>query len=129
MKITPEVTVNQSVKSQNYASCRKLATKSVTRERKLQAQRHSCGAFLPFSGLLSSLSVQKSVGSVVCPGKYLSKGPGTRGAKGTVVLLRAGIDKGAQLDWRGHRCKKSGTLADTKGGKSNRAASFIRFRL
>jgi hypothetical protein len=62
MKITPEVTVNQSVKSQNNASWGKLATKSATRQRKLQAQSHSCGAFLPFSGRFSSLSVQKSVG-------------------------------------------------------------------
>jgi hypothetical protein len=26
------------------------------------------------------------------------------------------MDEGAQLDWRGYRCKKSGALADTEGG-------------
>jgi hypothetical protein len=54
--------------------------------------------------------------SVCRPSRYLPNDSGIRGAKGTVVLLRAGIDKGAQLDWRGYRCKKSGALADTKGG-------------
>ena len=49
--------------------------------------------------------------------------------KEPLFCYELGIDKGAQLDWRGHRCKKSGALADTKGGKSNRAASFVRFRL
>ena len=66
---TPEVTVNQSVKSQNNASWGKLATKSATRERKLQAQSHSCGAFLPFSGRFSSLSVQRSVSFIILSGQ------------------------------------------------------------
>jgi hypothetical protein len=70
---------------------------------------HSVGGFLLFQSRNQSASV-------FFPGNYLSKSSGTRGAKGTVVLLRAGIDKGAQLDWRGHRCKISGALADTKGG-------------
>lgn len=69
MKITPEVTVNQSVKSQNNASWRKLAIKSAIRERKEQAQRHSSGAFLPFSGRFSSLSVQKSAGRSILSGQ------------------------------------------------------------
>jgi hypothetical protein len=46
----------------------KLATKSATRDRKLQAQRHSCGAFLPFSGRFYSLPVQKSVGFSILSG-------------------------------------------------------------
>lgn len=69
MKITPEVTVNQSVKSQNNANSGKLATKSATRERKLRAQSHNRGAFLPFSGRFSSLSVQKSVGFSILSGQ------------------------------------------------------------
>ena len=65
--------------------------------------------FFSFSPEISRL--QHSFRAIIYP-----KGSGTRGAEGTVVLLRAGIDKGAQLDWRGHRCKISGALADTKGG-------------
>gem|GEM_PF-5058731 len=70
---------------------------------------HSVGGFLLFQP-------QNQSSPALCPGKYLPRHSGTRGAKGTFVLLRAGMDKGAQLDWRGHRCKKSGALADTEGG-------------
>jgi hypothetical protein len=70
---------------------------------------HLVGGFLLFRS-------RRQSSSALCPGKYLPKHFGTRGAKGTFVLLRAGMDKGAQLDWRGHRCKKSGDLADPKGG-------------
>ena len=78
---------------------------------------HSVGGFLLFRS-------QNQSGSVLCPGKYLPKHSGTRGAKGTCVLRRAGMDKGAQLDWRGHRCKISGVLADPKGGKIQSSCFF-----
>ena len=39
------------------------------------------------------------------------------------------MDEGAQLDWRGYRCKKIGGSCRCRGGKSNRAASFVWFRL
>jgi hypothetical protein len=90
---------------------RKLAIKSATPEQKQQAERQlwriftiQCAVFFSFNPETSRL--QYAVRAIIYP-----KCSGTRGAKGTVVLLRAGIDKGAQLDWRGHRCKKSGALA------------------
>ena len=90
----------------------------------LHAQRDSCGAFLPFNGGFLLFQFQNRSGSVGCPGKYPPKHSGTRGAKGTFVLLRAGMDDRAQLDWRGHRCKKSGALADIERGEIESGCFF-----
>jgi len=116
MKVPPEVTVSQFAKSQIKAQLEKIfqnrqsAMKSCKlRDTFVAYFCHSVGGFLLFK-------LQNQSSSVLCPGKYLPKNSGTRGAKGTFVLLRAGIDKGAQLDWRGHRCKKSGALAGAKKG-------------
>ena len=82
---------------------------------------HSVGGFPLFQSRNQSASV-------FCPGNYLSKGSGTRGAKGTGVLLRAGIDKERGSIGRSSLQEIGGSCRYQRG-KSNRAASFVGFRL
>jgi hypothetical protein len=73
--------------------------------------------FCHFSGRFSSLpapktrlaeySVRANICSSILAQEVLKKHS---------FCYELGMDEGAQLDWRGYRCKKSGALADTEGG-------------
>jgi len=109
------------------AAAEKNSPQSAKRDEKLHAQRDSCGAFLPFNERFSSLPVPKPV--CFSNAVWANIRPN--------ILAQEVLKEHPfcyELVWTKERssiggasCKKSGALADTKGGKSNRAASFDGF--
>src|SRR5271165_6959217 len=118
----PEITKESAAAEKNHHN-RQNAMRSCTLRETVVA--HFCHSM---SGFLLSQSQNRSA-SVTLSGQISDQTFWHRRCSRNIRSATSWYGRRSAARLEGSSCKKSGALVDTKGGKSNRAASFEWFRL